>query len=50
MWKHPWEISVLRLDNQPIQKEAGDMSDGHAKVPARNSDCCKIFRMTENKG
>jgi len=40
MWKHPWEISVLRLDNKPIQKEAGDMSDGHAEVPAPNSDCC----------
>lgn len=47
MWKHPWEISVLRLDDQPIQKEAGDMSDCHAEVPAPNSDYCKDSRMTE---
>jgi hypothetical protein len=34
MWEHPWEVSVLRLHDQPVEKEAGDVSDGHAKVPA----------------
>ena len=36
MWEHPWEVGVLRLHDQPVKKEAGDMSDGHAKVPAPN--------------
>lgn len=35
-WEHPWEVSVLRLHDQPVKSEAGDMSDGHAEVPAPN--------------
>lgn len=40
-WEHPREVSVLRLHDQPVKSEAGDMSDGHAEVPAPNYDCCK---------
>lgn len=39
MWEHPWEVSALRLDSQPIHREAGDMSDGHGEVPVPDY-CC----------